>query len=100
VKEESKQVPVHIDPMENSILREWYYEAKAEGVAEGRRRAVTHLLTKRFGRLPRWAQAEIEQMAGEELDEALVRTLDARSLEEMFGRKTATRSNRPSRMQP
>ncbi len=82
VKEESKQVPVHIDPMENSILREWYYEAKAEGS----RHSVTHLLAKRFGRLPRWAQAKIEEMTAEELDEALVRILDARSLEEVLGR--------------
>lgn len=55
---------------------------------------------QRFGCLPRWAQAEIEQMAGAELDEALVRVLDARSLDEKFGRKTATRSNRPRPTQP
>lgn len=77
---------IHIDPMENSVLRRWYYEAKAKGMADGSRHALTHQLAKRFGRLPRWAQAKIEEMTAEDLDDALVRILDARSLEDVLGR--------------
>lgn len=90
VKEESKQVPVHIDPMENAVLREWYFEAEAKGMEKGMEQAsrttLTQMLERRFGKLPRPAHAKIERMSSEELQKALMRILDADNLDDVLRR--------------
>lgn len=101
VREESKNMPIQIDPMENEVLRDYYFEAVAkgreEGVTKGReesakksRVVLARLLEKRFGSLPGWAVMRVSGLTPGELDGAILRVLDAATLDDFFGQDTVS----------
>jgi len=60
-------------------------EGMAEGMAEGRRQALTRLLERRFGPLPRDITQRIAGADTDRLDRWFDRTLDANGLAAVFG---------------
>jgi predicted transposase YdaD len=101
VIEESKTMPVIIDPMKNPVLREWYEEAFARGQEQGREQGwqqgreqgkeqatdnlLRRLLEQRFGPLPEWAQSRLDSSNLRQREAWALCLLDARSLEEALG---------------
>jgi predicted transposase YdaD len=95
---------VVIDPMKNSVLREWYEEAFAkghvEGQAEGRMEgrmegriegrvagqidAIRQVLEDRFGPLPEWVRERLVSGTSEQRQHWLKRMLEAQSLSDVF----------------
>ncbi len=53
-----------------------------EGERRGVHRALTHLLTARFGELPQWAQERIAAAETDTLDRWSIRVLTALTLED------------------
>jgi len=60
-------------------------EGKREGLLEGKTDALKHLLRRRFGELPPWAQARIESATLDQLDAWLDGIFAAETLETLVG---------------
>lgn len=75
--------------IEGEIEGEARGEAKGEakGEARGKAKGLKLLLTRRFGRLPRWAIQRLDTAAMEQLDAWLEGIFDAQSLEDLLGPK-------------
>jgi predicted transposase YdaD len=88
VRKESSAMALVIDPMKNSVLREWYEEAFAkgqiEGRTEGRTEAIRKMLERRFGPLPAWTIERLAAATSEQHEHWLLRILDAHSLDDVF----------------
>jgi hypothetical protein len=92
VAEESRTMPVVIDPMKNPVLRQWYEEALAQGFARGQEQGANqesdtilrHLLERRFGPLPEWTASRLASSTREQREDWALRLLDASSLEDIF----------------
>jgi hypothetical protein len=76
---------VIIDPMQNEVLREWYFEALAKGQTKGRLDVLREQLEARFGPLPKWASRRLTAAAEDQLREWGIKLLKARSLEAVLG---------------
>jgi hypothetical protein len=67
------------------------FERKAEergmekGMEKGQVKFFSFLLQQRFGELPGWVEARVQQAAPEDLETWGIRVLSAGSLEEVFG---------------
>jgi hypothetical protein len=48
---------------------------------------LRRILKKRFGRIPKWAEARLVSLSASELDQLADRVLDASRLEELFPQK-------------
>jgi len=55
-----------------------------KGLQQGESRLLRRLLTQRFGELPAWAEARLQEAALEQLETWSERVLEAGSLEEIF----------------
>ncbi|MCB1921601.1 MAG: DUF4351 domain-containing protein [Candidatus Competibacteraceae bacterium] len=60
-------------------------KGKTEGKTEGKAETLKRLLTRRFGRLPKWAITHIDAAVETQLDGWLDAILDAATLEEVIG---------------
>jgi hypothetical protein len=58
----------------------------AEGRAEGKASLLLHMLERRFDRLPEWVDQQVRQAGDAQLDAWADALLEARSLEDVFGR--------------
>jgi hypothetical protein len=103
-------MPLTINPMENTVIREWIINAQQEGEEKGEMKGekkgrsgmLRLMLTHRFGNLPKWAIAQLESADAETLEKWGLRLLDADKLEDVVPRKTAKRrktANGRSRLQ-
>jgi hypothetical protein len=59
--------------------------------AKGEAKGLKHLLTRRFGPLPKWAAARIDAASIEQMDAWLDGSFDAQSLEDLLGPPPARR---------
>ena len=59
-------------------------EGRQKGLEEGKALLLRKQLEKRFGPLPDWAEARLEQVASDELERWAIRLLDAVRLEDVF----------------
>jgi predicted transposase YdaD len=100
IKEESAQMPVTIDLMENRVIRDFFLQGKQEGKQEGelkgraegeqegaRKEALlllTRLLERRFGPLPEDAARKLNAADLAALEDWSLRLLDAPNLEQVF----------------
>ena len=84
VLEETKQMPITIDIMENPFLREAFEKGQLEGRQAGESALLGRLLEQRFGPLPAWARQQIEAADTATLEVWGVRLLDATSLEDVL----------------
>jgi len=92
VEEEANRMPVYIDLGENKVLgpayRKGLDEGRQEGLQEGRQQGellvLRRLVTKRFGRLPVWAEERLAEMTAQQLEDLSERVLDAAKLADLF----------------
>jgi predicted transposase YdaD len=92
VEQEARKMPILIDIMENKVLgREFKkglekgrQEGLQEGLEEGELKALRRLIEKRFGGVPGWAEERLAGRSSSELEELIVRVLDAASIEDLF----------------
>ncbi len=61
-------------------------EGLQEGRLEGERRLLQRMMTRRFGKLPDWAEKQLETASAEQLEAWADETLVTASVEELFGR--------------
>lgn len=69
---------------------------EAKGEARGKAKGLELQLTRRFGRLPRWAIQRLDTAAMEQLDAWLEGIFDARSLEDLLGPKPKKGAKTPT----
>jgi len=86
IKEEVQQMPFEIDIMENSFLRGIFLDGEKQGEERGKVGLLRRQLEHRFGRLPKWAVAQLEAADAATLEEWGLRLLEAESLEEVVPR--------------
>ena len=55
-----------------------------QGLQQGEVRVLRRLLTRRFGELPAWTEAKLQEAVPEQLEDWSERVLDAGTLEEVF----------------
>jgi predicted transposase YdaD len=88
VEEEAKKMPSLDEVLANAVLGREYNKGRHEGRHEGRREGETltlrRMIERRFGPIPAWAAARLEQSTGSDLERISLSLLDARSLEELF----------------
>ena len=77
--EEARSImPVYVDLMENSVIREIVNHARDEAKLE----ALTASLIHRFGPLPDWAAPKLKAAASADLERWMIQLLDAHTLEQ------------------
>jgi hypothetical protein len=74
-------MPILDDIMDHDLLG----PAIRRGRIKGAQTIVMLQLEKRFGAVPAWARQRLEAMSTTDIEEAALRLLDARSLEELLG---------------
>ena len=92
VKEELDKMPMTIDIMENQIIgpairqgiEQGLEQGREQGREEGERKLLRHLIEKRFGPLPDWANARLTSLSTTGIEALGERIFDARSLEDLF----------------
>ena len=90
IKEESEQMPVEIDLMENRVIRDYFLQGKQEGRAEGKQEGraeeamnlLIRQLERRFGPLSEEAIGKLNVADLATLEDWSLRLLDARTLDE------------------
>jgi len=68
-----------------TVADEWLKQGEARGRAEGKAAMLTRMLERRFGELPAWACARIQQADDARLDVWADALIDARALSDVFG---------------
>ena len=94
VNEEVQKMPLIIDLMENDLLgpvmlkgmEKGREEGREEGRAQGEQILMRHLIEKRFGPLPDWADARLASLSVAEIELLAERIFDAPSLESLLNR--------------
>ncbi len=81
-------MPVVIDPMENEVLRKWYFEALEKGAQQGQLTALSEvlrgLLAQKYGSVPGWANDRIAAAGVADLARWTQRVIGAASLDDVF----------------
>jgi hypothetical protein len=62
-------------------VKSWTEEWKQQGISEGETKLLRRQLVRRFGSLPAWAEARLEQAGEAELEIWADRVLDGSTLE-------------------
>ena len=75
VGEEVKKVPILKDILEHEVLGREYKSGEL---------AIIRQIKKRFGSVPKWGEARLEELSAEELKKLSVRLLDAKSIESLL----------------
>ena len=65
-------------------VKTWTEEWKQQGISEGEIKLLRRLLVRRFGSLPAWAEARLEQAGEDDLEVWADRVLDGTTLEEVL----------------
>jgi hypothetical protein len=78
VTEEARSImPIVVDLMENSVIRDIVNQASAEARLQAKREDLTAMLRHRFAELPEWAEAKLQSAELGDLDRWIVRMSDA-----------------------
>jgi predicted transposase YdaD len=86
--EEMRTMLSVLTPLEQTrAYQEIFAKGEAKGEARGKAKGLKLQLTRRFGRLPRWAIQRLDTAAMEQLDAWLEGIFDAQSLEDLLGPK-------------
>ena len=88
IEEELRKMPITIDITKNKVIGREYRRGLQEGRQEGRQEgdltALRRLIEKRFGAIPGWAEERLASRSTSELEDLIVRVLDAQSLEDLL----------------
>ena len=97
LREELRRMPILIDIENNVLLQDVLDDAREKASAKGRREGlatgrgegklemVRRILTARFGRLPKWAEARLATARPATLDSWAVKALTAATLKDVIG---------------
>lgn len=77
---------LNVELKQTRFYQDIFKEGKAEGKMEGERKILRHMLIKRFGALPDWAEKGMAEASSRQLENWSERLLDAGNLDEVFGR--------------
>jgi hypothetical protein len=69
-------MPIDVDIREHEFL--------GAIIKDAERKVLRRQMEKRFGALPRWAAEKLTSLSASELEDLIVRVLDARSVEELL----------------
>lgn len=87
---ETARMPVTESILNNDwlgpIYKRGFKKGKDKGLQKGRLSIVQHLMEKRFGPLPAWANTRLSELTTPELEDLSLRLLDAQTLDELFAR--------------
>ncbi len=94
IRTEVRQMPILDDIMDHDVLgpaiRQGLEQGRKEGKEEGKQEEGLAILrkqmTKRFGRLPGWAEERLAAMSVAELEDLSLAVLDAKTVAELFDR--------------
>jgi predicted transposase YdaD len=90
VRAEAQSMPIMHDIMDHKVIgpaiRQGLKQGRQEGRHEGEVTILHRLIVKRFGTLPSWAEKQLHEMSTEALEDLSPRVLDAKTLDELFGR--------------
>jgi predicted transposase YdaD len=86
IEEETKKMPILDDIMDHDLLGPVLRRGLQQGRMEGEQTIVMRQIEKRFGAVPAWARQRLDGMSAPEVEETALRLLDARSLEDLFGK--------------
>ena len=84
ITQEAVHMPLLNDIMDHKVFGPKLRRSREEGCAEEARLVVVRQAEKRFGTVPAWAIQKLEAMSVTELEDAALRLLDVRSIEELF----------------
>ncbi len=96
VVEEVHNMPITIDLMENSTIREWIesgleqgrqlgrQQGLEQGIDQGQASLLSMLLSKRFGPLPPETEKKLQSAHSDQLERWALRLIDAATLDEVF----------------
>jgi hypothetical protein len=84
VERERRKMPIDLDIREHEVLGPMIIEAEQRGRQEGELAVLRRLIEKRFGNLPGWAGPRLAALPAPELEDLIVRLLDAKNIEELF----------------
>jgi len=92
VEQEARKMPILNDILDNKVLgrefkrgrEEGRLEGRLEGKLEGRLEILRLLIERRFGAIPRWAEARLAGCSITDLEDLSVRVLDAQRLEDLL----------------
>jgi hypothetical protein len=83
-------MPILDDLMEHDVLspaiRQGLEQGRKEGKLEEGLAILRKLMTRRFGRLPGWAEERLAALSVAELEDLSLAVLDAKSVAELFDR--------------
>jgi len=83
-------MPILDDIMDHDLLgpaiRQGIQQGREEGRQEGELALIRRQAIKRFGILPDWADQCLTSLSATEIEEFSERILDARTIEDLFGR--------------
>jgi hypothetical protein len=80
-------MPILNDIMDHKVLGPAIRQGRQEGLLEGQQGVLRRILKKRFGQIPKWAEARLVSLSASDLDQLADRVLDASRLEELFPQK-------------
>ena len=83
VYEEGEKMP-YVTSVERIGIRKGHQKGRQEGRRQEAKHLLRRLLTRRFGSLPEWSEAKLEQADTATLEEWAERLLDAQELEAVF----------------
>jgi hypothetical protein len=88
VEKEARHMPILNDIIDHPVLGREYtrglQEGRQEGKQEGELNLFRHLLVKRFGPIPAWAEQRLAQCPVDEIERLGERFFDVSSLEELL----------------
>ncbi len=102
INEEAEKMPITINLMENPVFREFFLRGEILGVEKGERqgeqRGLAHLLQlqleQRFGKLPKWALAQLAAADVTSLEAWGLKLFDAKRLTDVLPRQTNGRQRK------
>lgn len=87
---EVKQMPILEDIMDHDLfgpkLRKAHAEGQSQGKSQGQLALLLRMADRKFGRIPAATRKRLESLKPLQLERACLRLLDAKKLEDIFGR--------------
>ena len=87
VQEEAQRMGISTDIRDNKFYQEAYSIGIEDGMGQGEVKALRSLLEHRFGTLSEAIQQRLSSLSAKEAEAAIIRTLDARQIEDLFGER-------------
>lgn len=96
IHEEAEKMPITLDLMENPVFRQFFLDGEKQGAEKGRQAGEQHgraqllqrQLERRFGKLPKWALAQLAAADIDSLEAWGLKLFEAKRLTDVLPRQT------------